>query len=362
LTRIEVYRLVKVFPPRVIALDNITFSIESGEFLVVLGPSGSGKTTLIRIIAGLERPTKGKVIMDGVVVADGEKGFSIPPQKRDVGMVFQTWALYPNMKVVDNIAFPLEVKGISKEEIRKRVIEVAKYLEIDDLLDRYPRQLSGGQQQRVALARALVKNPKILLLDEPFSNLDARVRVAAREFVKKIQRDLGITTILVTHDQADAFAVGDRILVIDKGRLQQIGDPSTLYNEPVNMFVASFIGEPPMVFNELKVENNIIETLNLKLGDFREGKVVIGVRPDEAIATLAPPSEGQVALIKGVVEVSEYLGARQYVVVKSGKLSLRALALVEKQLGKGTEVYVSIKKLHVFSPDDGRRLALITRF
>jgi carbohydrate ABC transporter ATP-binding protein, CUT1 family (TC 3.A.1.1.-) len=359
---IEVDRLMKIFPPKVVALDNVTFSVESGEFLAVLGPSGSGKTTLIRIIAGLERPTKGRVIIDGEVVADGEKGFSIPPQKRNVGMVFQTWALYPNMKVFDNIAFPLDVKGLSKEEIRKRVVEVAKYLEIDDLLDRYPRQLSGGQQQRVALARALVKNPRILLLDEPFSNLDARVRITAREFVKKIQRSLGMTTILVTHDQADAFAVGDRILVIDKGRIQQLGNPTELYNEPVNMFVAGFIGEPPMVFNELRVENGVIEIIKIKLGDLKEGRVIIGVRPDEAIAVLTPPTEGHVALIKGVVEVSEYLGARQYVVVRSGKLSLRALALTEKQLSRGTEVYISIRKVHVFNSDDGKRLASITGF
>jgi ABC-type sugar transport system ATPase subunit len=361
LTSIEVEGLVKVFPPSVVALDNVTFSVRSGEFLVVLGPSGSGKTTLLRIIAGLEKPSRGRVIMDGVVVADGERGFSIPPQRRDVGMVFQTWALYPNMRVFDNIAFPLEIKGVPREEIRRRVVEVARYLEIDDLLDRYPRQLSGGQQQRVALARALIKNPKVLLLDEPFSNLDARVRVTAREFVKKVQRDLGITTILVTHDQADAFAVGDRILVIDKGRVQQIGDPSTLYNEPVNMFVASFIGDPPMVFNELRVENNVVETLNIRLEDLREGTVVVGIRPDEAIATLTPPGEGHVALVKGVVEISEYLGARQYVVVKAGKLSLRALALTEKQLSKGTEVYVAVKKVHVFNADDGRRLTSITK-
>lgn len=358
---IEIDRVTKVFPPRTVALDNVTLSVKSGEFLVILGPSGSGKTTLLRIIAGLEKPTKGRIYIDGVIVADGERGLSVPPQRRDVGMVFQTWALYPNMKVFDNIAFPLEVRGLPREEIRRRVVEVARYLEISDLLDRYPRQLSGGQQQRVALARALVKNPKILLLDEPFSNLDARIRVTAREFVKRVQRDLGITTILVTHDQMDAFAVGDRIAVIDRGRVQQVGDPATLYNEPSNLFVANFIGEPPMVFNELKVRDEVIELLNLKISGISEGKVLVGIRPDEAIATLEPLAEERyVAIIKGVVDIGEYVGARQYVVVRADKLSLRALAFAERPLAKGDKVYVFIKKLHVFNPADGARLTTIS--
>lgn len=360
MSSIEIERITKIFPPKTIALDEITFSIKPGEFLVVLGPSGSGKTTLLRIIAGLERPTRGRVIMDGTIVADGDRGIHIPPQKRNVGMVFQTWALYPNMKVFDNIAFPLEIKGLPHEEIRKKVMEVAKYLEIDDVLDRYPKQLSGGQQQRVALARALVKNPKILLLDEPFSNLDARIRVTAREFVKKIQKELGITTILVTHDQADAFAVGDRIVIIDKGRIQQLGDPSTLYNEPSNLFVANFIGDPPMVFNELEVKRGIIEELGLKLEGIEEGRIIIGTRPDETIAALEPLEEKYVAMVKGIVEISEYVGARQYAVIKSNRLSLRALVLSDKPLAKGDKVYVLIRKIHIFNPNDGRRIKTIS--
>ncbi|MCE4613430.1 MAG: ABC transporter ATP-binding protein [Desulfurococcales archaeon] len=350
---IRVENLTKVFQPNVVALDNVSLDVEKGEFLVVLGPSGSGKTTLLRIIAGLERPTRGVVYIDGEAVADPSKKLYIPPQKRDVGMVFQNWALYPNMRVFDNIAFPLEIKGLSKSEIRRRVKEVAEVLGIQELLDRYPRQLSGGQQQRVALARALVKNPKVLLLDEPFSNLDARVRVTARTFVKKVQRSLGITTVLVTHDQADAFAVGDRIVVLNQGRIQQVGAPRELYDEPANLFTASFIGDPPM--NIVEAHASGLEAIVSGKASIGEG-YRIGVRPDEAIASKTPPPGGLVAT--GVVDLVESTGSREYAIVNIGRASLNVLVDPSSSLSPGERVYIVFRKVHIFN-EKGERIATI---
>jgi len=201
MARVRVEKLVKVFPGGVQALKGISFEVQDGEFFVLLGPSGCGKTTTLRIIAGLEKPTSGKVYIDGEDVTD------LPPKDRDVAMVFQTWALYPHMKVYDNIAFPLKIKGLRKEEIGKKVKEIAKLLRIEELLDRYPKQLSGGQQQRVALARALVRRPRVWLLDEPLSNLDALLRVYMRAELKRLQREFNVTTIYVTHDQVEAMTM-----------------------------------------------------------------------------------------------------------------------------------------------------------
>ncbi len=264
MVKVLIENVTKVFPPKVYALRDVTLEVKPCEFIVILGPSGSGKTTLLRCIAGLDSPTKGRIVIGDKVVFDSEAKVFVHPKDRNVGMVFQNWALYPHMKVYDNIAYPLKIRKLPKHEIDRKVREVAKALEIDHLLDRYPRQLSGGQQQRVALARALVKEPDVLLLDEPFSNLDARIRVSAREFVKRVQRELKITAIFVTHDQADAYALADRIAVIKDGVLQQVADPQTLLDKPANLFVASFIGEPPINIMERRlVEKNgklLVET------------------------------------------------------------------------------------------------------
>ncbi|MET1101387.1 MAG: ABC transporter ATP-binding protein [Pyrodictiaceae archaeon] len=352
---IRIEGLTKIFPPNVVALNNIDLEIRDGEFIVILGPSGSGKTTLLRIIAGLERPTKGRVIIGNRVVADAEKKIFVPPQKHNVGMVFQNWALYPNMKVFDNIAFPLQIKKLAKEEIRRKVKEVAEVLGIDHLLDRYPRQLSGGQQQRVALARALVKEPEVLLLDEPFSNLDARIRITARAFVKKIQRKLGITTILVTHDQADAFAVGDRIAVLRNGKIIQLGSPEELYSRPANTFIADFIGDPPISLIELPVKNGLIEPLGIRVkGEY--DRVIVGIRPDEAIAGEAEA----VARLKARVDTVLYIGSRRYLVVDiGGGRQIRALAGGEGKYSEGSEVIISIKRIHVFDPRTENRITTI---
>ncbi|RLE52516.1 MAG: glycerol-3-phosphate ABC transporter ATP-binding protein, partial [Candidatus Methanomethylicota archaeon] len=239
MVKIHLEHVTKVFG-EVVAVDDVTLTIREKEFMVLLGPSGCGKTTTLRIIAGLEEPTKGEVYIDDQPVT------YLPPKDRDIAMVFQNYALYPHMKVYDNIAFPLKLRKYPKEEIDKMVKEVAEMLHIEDLLDRMPKQLSGGEQQRVALARALIRRPKAFLLDEPLSNLDAKLRVVMRAELKRLQKELGVTTVYVTHDQAEAMTMADRIAVMKDGKVLQVGSPADVFNKPVNLFVAGFIGSPPM--------------------------------------------------------------------------------------------------------------------
>lgn len=352
---VRIENIWKIFPPKVVALREISINIEPGEFFVILGPSGSGKTTLLRIIAGLEIPTKGRVIIGDKVVVDAERGLFIEPKDRNIGMVFQNWALYPHMTAYDNIAFPLKLKKLPRDEIDRRVKVVAEALGITDLLNRKPGHMSGGQQQRVALARALVKEPEVLLLDEPFSNLDARIRVTAREFVKEIQRKLGITTILVTHDQADAFAVGDRVMVLRTGVVQQMGKPEELYESPANVFIANFIGDPPMNILKLPTSHELLRKLKIPgeiLSKYRE--VYIGIRPDDAVA-LDPREQG---LFIGKVKLIEYVGSRRYVKIDIGD-GVTIKVLLEHDTGGNNTVSVRVYKLHVFGPS-GKRITSIT--
>lgn len=283
---IKIQQLRKEFDQKVVALDSIDMIIEDKQFVALLGPSGCGKTTTLNCIAGLLDPTSGTILFDDKDVT------SLPPKDRNIGMVFQSYALYPHLKVIDNIAFSLKQKGIKKEERHAKAREIAKKLQIEHLLDRKPTQLSGGQQQRVAMARALVKEPKILLLDEPMSNLDARLKIEIREVIKRIQQELQVTSIIVTHDQEEAMAIADKIAILDNGKIQQYDTPEVLYHSPINLFVANFMGNPPMNFIQatlveekgvlyFKGSDFLVEVSNqmvAQLKPFVTKKVKIGVR------------------------------------------------------------------------------------
>jgi multiple sugar transport system ATP-binding protein len=248
------------------AVDGVDLSINKGEFLVILGPSGCGKTTLMRMIAGLEKPTAGEIRIGERVVTN------LPPRAREIAMVFQSYALYPHMTVFDNIAFPLKAQRMPKNAMKEKVEQAAGTLAIQHLLHRKPRQLSGGERQRVALARALVKEPAVMLLDEPLSNLDAKLRASARDELQRFQRALGITTIFVTHDQIEAMGLGDRIAVMYQGQVRQLGTPQEIYHEPADTFVATFLGSPPM---------NILEADPYLIGFRPENFLPIGIMADK---------------------------------------------------------------------------------
>lgn len=263
-------------------IDNVSLEINDKEFLILVGSSGCGKSTLLRMIAGLESITDGEIFIDGKKVND------VHPKDRDIAMVFQSYALYPHMTVRENIAFPLKMRGFGKKIIAEKVEHASKILNLSDLLDRRPKQLSGGQRQRVALGRAIVRNPKVFLMDEPLSNLDAKLRVQMRAEIKKLHKELDTTFIYVTHDQTEALTMGDRIALLDKGVIQQLDTPENLYNNPVNTFVGGFLGAPGMNFFESDIKNDaiFINDKKIVLSDVQmqklEGfsKVIVGIRPE----------------------------------------------------------------------------------
>ena len=296
---IRIENLRKEFDKGVVALDSINLTFDEGSFIALLGPSGCGKTTTLNCIAGLLEPTSGSIYFDDRDVTN------LAPKDRNIGMVFQSYALYPHMKVIDNIAFSLKQKGMPKAERHEKARQMARTLQIEHLLDRMPGELSGGQQQRVSMARALVKEPQVLLLDEPMSNLDARLKIEIRDEIRRIQQDLGVTSIIVTHDQEEAMAMADKIAILDNGRIQQFDTPEMLYHKPANLFVAHFMGNPPMNFIDASVEEEN-GALWLRGGSFRvkapaamaeklAGKagqaVVIGVRSHQMNVLLAPAEE-----------------------------------------------------------------------
>src|SRR5919204_3327886 len=243
---IDVANLVKTFGDQR-ALDGVSFEVEEGELFTLLGPSGCGKSTTLLSIAGFQRPDEGRVTIARTPFFDAERRVNVPAERRNLGIVFQSYAVWPHMTVFENLAFPLKVRRLGKRDVRARVAEVLDLVEMVQFAGRYPHELSGGQQQRVALARALVYSPEVLLLDEPFSNLDAKLRERARSWVKELQRTLGLTTIFVTHDQDEALSMSDRVVVMDHGRIQQIGTPEDVYRRPVNRFVAEFVGRVNLI-------------------------------------------------------------------------------------------------------------------
>lgn len=292
-------------------LDDINLKIEKGEFFVILGRSGSGKTTLLRLIAGLEKVSSGKIFIEDKDVTD------FPPSKRDVGMVFQNYALYPNKTVYENMAISLENSNLNKEEKEKIIIDISKELDIYNLLDKYPNQLSGGQQQRVAIAKALVKRPKVMLMDEPLSNLDAQLRYSARKLIKRIQREFNMTTLYVTHDSNEALALADRICVIDKGKILQVGKPEDVYNDPSNETVATLLSS--MSF--LRIDGN-----------------VIGVRSDDVIL-----GEGK---YEGIVTNCEFLGSHYLIYIDYNGDELRAIS--KTRIKEGSKIKFDLVKYKVF--------------
>ena len=284
---VELQHLTKIFPSRdrkgkeVVAVSDFTFTVPDGELIGLLGPSGCGKSTTLYMLSGLEKPTSGRIFFGPDDVTD------LPAENRGVGLVFQNYALYPHLTVQQNILFPLEnLKGkdkLTKEEMRSRALEAAKLVQIDQLMDRKPSELSGGQQQRVAIARALVKMPRVLLLDEPLSNLDARLRLQTREEIRRIQKQTGITTVFVTHDQEEAMSISDCIVVMKAGVVNQIGRPQEVYDDPVNLFVAKFLGTPPINIFQGRVSGGRLllgEDAVLELDGVEDREVVVGIRPE----------------------------------------------------------------------------------
>ena len=328
-------------------VDDLSLEIRDGEFVVLLGPSGCGKTTTLRMLAGLETVSSGDIF-----IAD-ERVNDVPTQHRDLAMVFQSYALYPHMTIAENIGYPLRVRKLDKAERITRVKRVASMLEIESLLERKPRQLSGGERQRVALARAIVREPRAYLMDEPLSNLDARLRVQMRGELKRLQHQLGTTTIYVTHDQAEAMTLASRVAVMKKGRLQQFDTPLQIYNYPANRFVAEFVGSPSMNFIEGVVADGMFasEALQIRLSDQQtkiSGRVTIGIRP-EHIQVLSAAEDGAIA---ATVYVTELMGNETFVFLSVGENKLIARAPAEFRADLESKVWLRIAtdRAHFFDP------------
>ena len=348
----------KRFPGDVVAVNDFSLEIEDKEFVVLVGPSGCGKSTLLRMVAGLEEISEGEIYIDNTLVND------IEPKDRDIAMVFQNYALYPHMSVYDNMGFSLKLRKMPKDEIKSKVNEAARILGIEELLDRKPKALSGGQRQRVALGRAIVRNPKVFLMDEPLSNLDAKLRVQTRSEITKLHETLQTTFIYVTHDQTEAMTMGDRIIIMKDGFVQQVATPTEVYENPRNVFVASFIGSPQMNFNDVlvkKVEGRIVLEMgkfkmklsNPKLESFLEKEylnkeIVMGIRPED-IHTNGKSEESETAK----VDIIEMLGSEKFLYINVDEYSfvIRVDASNKLVQGDNIEIQLDAERLHLFDKD-----------
>ena len=348
MSNITIRNVKKCFGDTVVLRD-FTQEFREGEFITLLGPSGCGKTTTLRMIAGFERPTQGEIAI-GEQVVSSKKVF-IPPEKRDIAMVFQSYAVWPHMTVFDNVAYPLRIKKLPKGEVEHRVEALLQVVHLGRYAQRMPGQLSGGQQQRVALARALVMNPRLLLLDEPLSNLDAKLREGMRYEIKEIQRELGITVVYVTHDQTEAMAMSDRIVVINRGVIQQVGTPQEIYRTPANQFVADFVGRVDFLRGAVRGGRIQLTGLgqSLRYDGPCTGEVVVAVRPESL--SLARPGEGQ---LTGSIVNKYYLGDISDLRVDVGGAVIRLIAPPEicDTMERGAQVALGIREFLVF-PDDG---------
>lgn len=353
--KIELKNLCKSFNKKTNAIDNMNLIIEDGEFVALLGPSGCGKSTTMLMIAGIYKPDSGEIRFDGQLVNDWE------PKDRNIGMVFQSYALYPHMTVLENIAFPLKQQKVPKKERIERARQAAEMVRLGHVLDRKPDELSGGQQQRVALARAIVKKPKVLLLDEPLSNLDARLKIEMREEISRLHKELGITTILVTHDQEEAMTMADRIAVMKDGKIIQYGTPMDLYHRPSDFFVAQFIGTPPMnvfrgklIGNQLYFLNQSTE-LDHEQWNTAQGEldVYVGIRPHD----VKLGKSGDIR-VKGIVQMIEPIGHAQIIRINVGSEQLRLFAEPTVAIEYKSEITVSfhLSSLHLFDMQTGKSL------
>ena len=357
---IILHNLTKSFG-NAIVVDDLSLEINDGEFVVLLGPSGCGKTTTLRMLAGLEDLTSGEIFIDGQRVKH------LPPQRRDVAMVFQSYALYPHMTVAENISYPLRVRKLGREQIARQVDQTAAMLEIEPLLARKPRELSGGERQRVALARAIVRQPRAFLMDEPLSNLDARLRLQMRGELKHLQHKLGITTVYVTHDQAEAMTLGHRVAVMKKGKLQQFDTPLNIYDHPANRFVAGFVGSPSMNFLDgdldLKARTFSTEGIEVTLGEIQieqlsrlnpNGRVTLGIRPEDIKVSI----DGSSGWVPASVYVTELMGSETFVFLQLGRQKIVARAPGDFRAETDSQAWIKAdtEKAHFFDPGTGQRL------
>ena len=385
-------KVTKSYPDGTTAVHGIDLEIADGEFLILVGPSGCGKSTTLNMIAGLEDITSGELRIGGERVNDKA------PKDRDIAMVFQSYALYPNMTVRENMAFPLKLAKLPKDEIDKKVNDAAKVLDLSEYLDRRPANLSGGQRQRVAMGRAIVRSPKVFLMDEPLSNLDAKLRVQMRTQVSRLQKQLNTTTVYVTHDQTEAMTLGDRVVVMRGGHIQQVGDPQTLYDHPKNLFVAGFIGSPSMNFLPATVASGKLQTAigELPLGERMQRVLAAGDAPRELVLGIRPEHFEDAALVEdrqrshgyeftAPVDLVESMGSDKYVYfnVEGGAATAADLADLAADAGgadlpasDGTslvtrlsaesrvrdgaslKVWLNLDKIHLFDPKDGRNVTL----
>lgn len=360
MARVALDQVRKVYPDGHVAVVGASFEVADGERVVLVGPSGCGKSTLLRMIAGLESISSGTLRIGERVVND------LPPKERDIAMVFQSYALYPHMNVARNLGFALELRGMPREEITRRVREAADVLELGSMLERKPAQLSGGQRQRVALGRALVRQPQVFLLDEPLSNLDAKLRAGMRAEIARLHARLGTTMIYVTHDQIEAMTLGQRIVVLKDGQVQQIDTPMALYERPANLFVATFLGSPAMnaISGRLVREDGLVLCSNdapsVRLPDldvpdaWLQKDVVVGIRPEH----LHPVAEGAIASLAPVVETVEPVGNEIFVNLRHGSLPLVARLPPERMPETGTSLGFSLRPGQVlfFDRESGKRL------
>ena len=371
MAKVTLQNIRKVYDNGFVAVHGATFEVQDGEFVVLVGPSGCGKSTTLRMIAGLESITEGTLSIGDRVVND------VLPKHRDIAMVFQNYALYPHMTVYDNMAFGLKLRKFSKGDIKKRVEQAAEILGIESILDRKPKQLSGGQRQRVAVGRSIVRNPQVFLFDEPLSNLDAKLRVQMRTEISKLHNQLGATMIYVTHDQVEAMTMGDRIVVMHAGHIQQINTPLNLYNHPTNRFVAGFIGSPAMNF----ISGTLVRDGGLQFRDQKrafmlpvgtsretllaayEGRaVILGVRPEDVYVAGSPHILGPVAEVELRLDVMEPMGNEIFIYARLDDLMLVARVAPQplSPLGQPIKLAFDLEKLHFFDAETEKAIGVKT--